>query len=381
MPKLTWRTEKRKISDLVPFPDNPRRLTDKQFSDLKKSITKFDLAEIPAVDTDNKIIAGHQRLKVMQALGRGDETIDVRVPSRKLTDAEFMEYNLRSNKNTGEWDFDILANWDEGMLKDVGFDVELDKIYGKNIPPEADDVPEARKETDIKIGDVFTLGSHRVMCGDSTDTEQVARLMGGGIECSVLTDPPYNIGFKYNGIDDKKEAGQYQEFIDKYFAVLQGLTPIGMIITPGPQNHRLYEKPKDTGYWIKRNATAGASVFHYRRIEPILFYGKFCKKPNEDFFEYSSGFTKELKESQEKNGCLKAHAPAKPVELWKDLAGMTSGILIDLFLGNGTTLIACETINRICYGMEIDPIYVQVIIDRWEKLTGQKAVKVNEKAT
>jgi hypothetical protein len=121
MPKLSWTTEKRKIADLVPFPDNPRRLTEKQAVDLKKSLAKFDLVEIPAIDKDNKIIAGHQRLKLMVLDGRGEEVIDVRVPNRKLTDAEFLEYNLRSNKNTGEWDFDILANWDEELLKDVGF--------------------------------------------------------------------------------------------------------------------------------------------------------------------------------------------------------------------------------------------------------------------
>jgi ParB-like chromosome segregation protein Spo0J len=112
MPKLTWHTEQRKIADLVPFPDNPRRLTDKQAKDLKRSLEKFDLVEIPAIDADNKIIAGHQRLKLMQVLGRGEETIDVRVPNRKLTDAEFMEYNLRSKKTPASG---TLTSWQTGM--------------------------------------------------------------------------------------------------------------------------------------------------------------------------------------------------------------------------------------------------------------------------
>ena len=128
--KLNWHTEKRKVRDLVPFEGNPRIMNDKQLEDLKKSVSKFDLVEIPAIDTSNKIIAGHQRLKIMLLLGRGDEEIDVRVPSRKLTEAEFKEYNLRSNKNTGEWNFDELANFDEDLLKEFGFDEnELDNIF------------------------------------------------------------------------------------------------------------------------------------------------------------------------------------------------------------------------------------------------------------
>ena len=100
--KLIWHTERRKIKDLVPFEGNPRTMTDKQTEDLRKSLNRFNLVEIPAIDTNNKIIAGHQRLKIMQLLGRDQKEIDVRVPNRKLTEAEFKEYNLRSNKNTGE---------------------------------------------------------------------------------------------------------------------------------------------------------------------------------------------------------------------------------------------------------------------------------------
>lgn len=108
--KIKWHNEKRKLKDLTPFEHNPRQLTEKQYSELKKSLEKFDLAEIPAINTDNKICAGHQRLKILLELYGKDHEIDVRVPNRKLTQKEFEEYNIRSNKNTGEWDFDILAN-------------------------------------------------------------------------------------------------------------------------------------------------------------------------------------------------------------------------------------------------------------------------------
>lgn len=108
--KLIWHTEKRKVSDLTPYERNPRRLTDKQAEKLKESLEKFDLVEIPAVDLDGKIIAGHMRVNILRSLGRDQDEIDVRIPNRKLTKEEFKEYNIRSNANTGEWDWDILAN-------------------------------------------------------------------------------------------------------------------------------------------------------------------------------------------------------------------------------------------------------------------------------
>lgn len=121
---LEWHTEKRKVSDLVPYPKNPRRLTEKQANDLRLSLEKFNLVEIPAINTDGVIIAGHQRIATLAVLGRSAEEIDVRVPNRKLTDDELREYNIRSNKNTGEWDFDALANWfDEDELKNWGFEL------------------------------------------------------------------------------------------------------------------------------------------------------------------------------------------------------------------------------------------------------------------
>jgi len=132
MDKLIWHTEKRKINQLTPFDINPRQMSDKQKTELTKSLESFNLVEIPAIDIDNIIIAGHQRLKILQDIGRGEEEIDVRIPNRKLTDEEFKEYNLRSNKNTGDWDYDLLTNFNEEMLKDVGFDSqELDKMFNE----------------------------------------------------------------------------------------------------------------------------------------------------------------------------------------------------------------------------------------------------------
>lgn len=120
---LNWKTEKRKISELIPTEYNPRQLTEKQVKDLKASIEKFNLVEIPVMNLDNTILAGHQRLKILSLLGRGAEEIDVRVPDRQLTKQEADEYLIRSNKNTGGWDWDLLANgFDAEDLVDWGFE-------------------------------------------------------------------------------------------------------------------------------------------------------------------------------------------------------------------------------------------------------------------
>ena len=125
MQPITWKNEKRKISELIHFEQNPRQLSEKDYTDLRKSLEKFNLAEIPAINTDNTIIAGHQRLKILAELKGPDFEIDVRVPNQKLTEKDFREYLIRSNKNTGKWDWDGLANnFEMSDLLNWGFDTD-----------------------------------------------------------------------------------------------------------------------------------------------------------------------------------------------------------------------------------------------------------------
>jgi hypothetical protein len=121
---MQWRTERRRVRDLVPWEGNPRRITERQAEELRKSLDRFGVADIPVVDVDGRIVGGHQRCAILMAQGKGDLEVDVRVPSRKLNDEEFAELNLRLNKNLGEWDFDVLANFSEDLLLSVGFDDE-----------------------------------------------------------------------------------------------------------------------------------------------------------------------------------------------------------------------------------------------------------------
>lgn len=181
--KLTWKTEQRKVKDLIPWDKNPRKLTPEQAQQLDASLEKFDLVEIPAINTDNKLVAGHQRVMRLLLKGRGEELVDVRVPSRELSQEEFKEYNLRSNKNTGEWDEDLLAGFDPALLAEVGFESkELDRIFGDGDEDDFDGDKEAEAivEPVAKLGDIYELGRHRLMCGDASKAEDVAKLMGGG---------------------------------------------------------------------------------------------------------------------------------------------------------------------------------------------------------
>lgn len=194
---MKWHNEKRKINDLIAFEGNPRILTEKQEKDLKKSLKKFDLAEIPAINTDNTILAGHMRLKILQNLGRGEEIIDVRVPDRKLNEQEAKEYLLRSNKNVGEWDYNELANFDISLLEDVGFTPE-ELTFDGEMQKEAieDEVPNVDEVEPIaKTGDLWQLGRHRILCGNSTVLTDVEKLMDNQKVNLVLTDPPYGVDY------------------------------------------------------------------------------------------------------------------------------------------------------------------------------------------
>ncbi len=229
--KLVWRTEKRRVNSLLPYDKNPRKITDKQMEDLKVSLTKFNLAELPAINLDGKICAGHQRIKALQLLGRGEELIEVRSPNRKLTPREFKQYLLTSNRSGGSWDFDILASdFDIDTLLISGFDSnDLTNIFDDSLEVSDDNFDEEKeikkaKNTDIKTGDYFALGRHRLLCGNSTDQATVKKLMDGKQADMVNDDPPFNINLsydkgvgnkaKYGGTtDDNKSETEYRNFL------------------------------------------------------------------------------------------------------------------------------------------------------------------------
>ena len=182
--KLEWKTERRKVKDLIRYEKNPRTLSPLQLEGLKRSLKKFNLAELPCINLDGTLVSGNQRILALSLLGRENEDIEVRVPNRALTDAEFRDYLLTSNRSGADWDWaKLAADFDLGELMTVGFnDEDLSRIFDDNLEVKDDEMDETKeieraKTTKIKIGDMFMLGRHKLIFADATDPETAKKLM------------------------------------------------------------------------------------------------------------------------------------------------------------------------------------------------------------
>lgn len=206
--KLIWRTEQREISELIPVDYNPNEMTEKQAAELATSLNKFDIAEPIVINIDNRIIGGHQRVNILKR--QGVKKIDVRVPDRKLNIDEEKELNIRLNKNRGQWNLEMLAKFDEKWLQDIGFEIaELDEIFGlENIDDEIK-IEELKKEIkgDIKEGDIFRLGEHKIICGNSGEEKVWKDIMIDEKFDFMFTDPPYLIEYGKKNRKVKTVAG------------------------------------------------------------------------------------------------------------------------------------------------------------------------------
>jgi DNA modification methylase len=380
--------EQIKISKLKPATYNPRQITTKQYNDLKKSIEKFGIVDPIIINKDMTVIGGHQRLKICTALKYKE--IDCVVLD--LSKEEERELNIRLNKNTGEFDMDILANeFDIDELVDWGFkhidlDINIDKIGG-NI--EDDHIPEV-KESKVKRGDIWQLGEHRLMCGDSTIESDVIKLMNGQKADMVFTDPPYGVNYE-GGIQftnkgviknnrEKLKNDNNTEIYNKFLPVI--LPYVNGAIYMWFSDSKVFEvygavksnkcEIHALIIWHKTNATYAAMNAQYKqRHEPCLYFKPKGKKLNWVGSTTESTIW-ELKRDAQNN----YHPTQKPIALAeKAIRNHTGNIVLDIFLGSGSTLIACEKTNRICYGMELDTKYCDVIIERWQQFTNQKATK------
>lgn len=271
----------------------------------------------------------------------------------------------------GPFDIDLLG------IKDFQVD-PVDKYADKD----ADAVPKARK-TDIKLGDLFQLGKHRLLCGDATSTEDVARLMNGERAKLLFTDPPY--GVDYEGIEnDHLKAEELRRFIVQALNWPIEAGACYYIFHPDIHAYEFIGAVRDLGWkqarppvlqWVKDSLVMSQGDYHSRN-EPCL-YGWVPGAGHKRVEDRTQDTIWEFPKPKKAEG----HPTMKPVELIERALRNSSEnqwLIIDPFLGSGSTLIACEKTNRKCFGMEIDPQYCQVIIDRWEKFTGQKAQKLNE---
>ena len=424
MNKLNWTTVQRKVNDLVPQEVNPRKITDKQMKDLTKSLKKYNLVEIPAVDLDGKILAGHQRIKALQLLGRGEEIIDVRIPNRKLTEDESKQYLISSNALGGDWDLDLLKSFDLDLLLNSGFDsLELAKFWDgeKEVKEDKFDVEKELKKIThpvTKLGDVIRLGNHKIICGDSTKQETLTKLFGNEKASMIYSDPVYNISVNYSGgiggkadyggnVNDTRTFDEYKTFISdslkSALAVAYDNTHcfyycdqifIGLIQevyrSLGLENKRVC-------LWLKNSQNPVPKVFCNKAYEPAVYAVKGRPYLAESVTDLNEVLNKEFttgndlisqvddfleiwtaKRLASKNY---EHATSKPISLHaKAIKRCTkpNDIILDSFLGSGSTLLAGEQLGRRVYGSELEPRFCDLIVKRYESLTGKKAVYEKE---
>lgn len=387
------------INDLKRAEYNPRKeLTpeDKEYQKIKNSIQEFGYVEPIIINKDKTIIGGHQRLSVLKDLGYNE--VDCIVVDIDKTKEKAL--NIALNKITGEWDLnklgDLLLELDSENydLELTGFDnYEIENILA---PIEKDDEEIVEDEFDIelpeepkaKLGDIYQLGNHRLMCGDSTKIEDVEKLMNGNKADMVFTDPPYGIDI----VQGKKVGG------DKPFGKVGG----GNIVKSNTYSSIIGDETTDTArknYEIVKELSDNQIIFGGNYFTDFLKPSKcWCvwdKQNTGNFADVELAWTSFDKGAKIYhylwNGLVRegsrdlelskrVHPTQKPVgmiiNILKDFTKENDSI-IDCFGGSGSTLIACEQLNRNCYMMELDPHYIDVIIQRWEQFTGKKAIKIN----
>ncbi len=387
---------------ITPYEQNAKKHTNKQLKQLADVIKEVGWRQPALVNRNGVIIAGHGRWATWEKFGElmqlpeiwvindAGKTIMGAPASKPMTEEQEKMYRLADNKlNESPWELDIampdLQSLSKEMFALTGFDFDL------LLEPDSrdDEIPE-KVPARAKLGDLYQLGPHRLMCGDSTQDEAVSMLCGGKYADMVFTDPPY--GVKYVGKtkesltienDDKSDNGELESFLLSAFSVSLKYTKPGsgyyVAAPPGPLHNTFGKVLKELGIWrqtlnwVKDVFVMGRSDYHYRH-EP-LFYG-WAPGGKHNFYGGRKVDTvweiPRPKRSTE-------HPTMKPVALVERAIVNSSeraGIVLDLFLGGGSTLIACEKTGRVCYGMELDPKYVDVCIARWEKFTDQKAKKL-----
>lgn len=375
--------EQEKIENLIPYGFNNRIHSDEQIDRIANSIKEFGFNQPLVIDGSKIVIVGHGRLMAAKKLGLS--TVPV-VRKTDLTEAQIKAYRILDNKlqNDSEWELDNLQ-LELSNLEDLGFDLEsfglneLKDIFPTEEPEiyEDDGGGEVPEEPFIKTGDLIELGEHRLLCGDSTNADDVATLMNGSKADELLTDPPYGVSYVGKTIDalviknDELNETELSAFIKNTFDNCQRVCRDGSYwyATVPAEQFIFIADWKKRGVlrqllvWIKDSLVFGGSEYHYRH-EPILFgWIPGIRHENQDRTRTTVWEYPRPKANRE-------HPTMKPVELWAQAIkdGSRSGeIVLDPFLGSGTTLIAADQLGRKCYGLEISPQYCQVIINRYRK--------------
>lgn len=393
------------ISEVKVNPNNPRLIKDDKFKKLVQSIKDFpemlDIRPI-VVNSDMVVLGGNMRLKACKEAGLKEVPIIV---ADNLTDEQQREFLIKDNVSGGEWDWDMLANeWEVEQLDAWGLDIPIN--LETEVEAEEDDfaVPDGGIETDIVLGDLFEIGEHRLLCGDSTDSDAVSKLMNGEKANLSFTSPPYNAGKseslsgnthtvdnKYNEYNDNQNQSDYlnllidftnNALLNSEYLICNIQSLAGNKIALIEYLHYFKNNFIDVAIWDKgHGAPAMAENVMTSAWEYLFFISSKDKAsraiPNANFRGTIPNIYRG--NPQRKNEFSSVHAATFPIDLpeWSIQFSKIGDILLDQFLGTGTTMVAAHQMKRKCYGMELDPKYCQVIIDRMKKLDPTLIIKKN----
>lgn len=407
------------IDQLIFDPNNARKHSTKNLDAIKGSLTKFGQQKPIVVNKKNIIIAGNGTVMAAKDLGWKE----LRVIRSELDDFLQSAFALADNRTSelAEWDDEILKiSLSELQLKDfdiqsIGFDPkDYDFLETKSGNTDDDHVPEVPQNIHgVKLGDIWSLGNHRLMCGDSTSKESVEKLMGGIVADVLFTSPPYNAGKfepsgkvlekfrkdnnkalpkmtqKYANDDDDRPEAEYFEFLEKI--LINGLeyaetVMLNVGLLEGAKRSvmqllgKYNDKFKEIIYWNKKASTPHiVQGILTMIIEPIFCFGNYnSRKFPKGSFKGNLANLIEGHNAAKDNDFAGTHSATFPVYLPEHIANYyTEKTVLDLFMGTGTTFIACEKTGRTGFGMELDPHYCSVIIERWQQFTGLKAEKIS----
>ena len=378
------------LDDLIPYENNPRH-NDDAVDYVAESIKEFGFKVPIIIDKGNVIVAGHTRYKAAKKLGINEVPCLV---ADDLTDEQIKAFRLADNKvaEIATWDFEKL----DLELSTLEMDMELFGFepYEDTEPQEVveDDYEvEVPEEPKAKYGDIYQLGKHRLMCGDSTSIDDVSKLMNGETVDLLITDPPYNVNYeggtknKLTIMNDKMDNDNFRQFLSDAFTCADSVMKPGAafyIWHADSEGYNFRGACFDVGWevkqclvWNKNSLVLGRQDYHWKH-EPCLYGWKSGASHN--WYADRKQTTVLDFDRPSRNA---EHPTMKPIPLFDyQIQNNTKkdDVVLDLFGGSGTTLMAAEQNNRTAYLMELDPKYVDVIINRWEQFTGKKAVLLNE---
>lgn len=379
-----------KTGELTPYIKNAKKHDKKQIANVAESIKKYGFVQPVVVDKDGVIVIGHCRVEAAKKLKM--ESVPC-VCVDDLTPEQVNALRLVDNKtNESDWDLALLADELPGLDLD-GFDLDWGLPESEAEEAFEDEAPEVDEESDpiTRIGDIWQLGRHRLMCGDSTSTECVQKLMGGAQADLLLTDQPYGVDYTGKTKDalkienDAKNDDEFVDFLHKAFDSGNSVMKPGAVFYIWHADSKAYLfrcacqlvgwEVRQCLIWVKNSMVMGRQDYQWKH-EPCL-YG--WKSGAGHLWASDRKQTTILQfDKPTRNG---EHPTMKPVALFDyQIKNNTKGgdIVLDLFAGSGTTVVACEQNGRTAYAMEFDPKYCDVIVKRWENLTGGKAVLLND---